>query len=70
MLSDKASILHICIPWGKTFSLVSKSSVKVKFKFKFQGRMIFYKMVVGGIHLIFCLDLFSGSQAYNRPVVP
>ena len=34
MVSDRAFIFHICIPWGKTLSLVpkSRSSVKVKYQ--------------------------------------
>ena len=34
MVSDRAFIFHICIPWGKALSLVpkSRSSVKVKYQ--------------------------------------
>ena len=38
MVSDRASIFPLCIPWGKTFSLVhvpnSRSSSKIKVKYQ------------------------------------
>ena len=38
MVTDKAFIFHIYIPWGKTLSLVPKSRSSVKVKVKYQGQ--------------------------------
>ena len=37
MVSDKTLIFHMCIPFGKTFSLVPSSRSSVKIKAKYQG---------------------------------
>ena len=37
MVSDRAFICHICIPWGKTFPFVPKPRLSVKVKVKYQG---------------------------------
>ena len=56
MVSDKAFIFHIVIPWGKTLSLVPKlrSYVKVKYqgfrKMAVAGALVFHK------HSLFYLE--------------
>ena len=37
MVSDRAFIFHICIPWGKALSLVPHSRLSVKVKVRYQG---------------------------------
>ena len=48
MVSDRAFICHICIPWGKTFSFVPKPRLSVKVKVKYQGHSFRKKMAVAG----------------------
>ena len=48
MLSDRAFIFHIYIPWGKTLSLVPKSRSSVKVKVKYQGHSLKEKKLLFG----------------------
>ena len=48
MVSDRAFILHIYIPWGKTLSLISKS--RWCLKVKYQGHSFWKNGRCGGIH--------------------
>ena len=49
MISDRAIIFHMCIPCSKTFSLVQRSYVKVKYqdnifqKITVTGALVFHK---------------------------
>ena len=43
MLNDRVFIFHMCIPYGETVSLMSRSSVNIKVKY--QGHT-FLKMAV------------------------
>ena len=69
-LSDRAFLFHMCIPCGKTFSLVSRSSVKVKIKY--QTREI-RKMAIAGTfvfnkHILFYfteLESFADDHFQN-----
>ena len=47
MVSDIAFIFNICIPCGKTFSLVTKLGSSFKVKVKYQGHIV-PKMAVPG----------------------
>ena len=49
MVSDRAFIFHICIPWGKTLSLETKSRLSVKVKVKYQGHIFRKNGHCGGI---------------------
>ena len=56
MISDRAFILHIYIPWGKTFSLVPKSRSSVKVKYKGHS---FEKMAIAGAFVFHKYILFQ-----------
>ena len=43
MVSDRAFIFHIFIPWGKALSSVPKSRSSVKVKVKYQGHSFLKK---------------------------
>ena len=54
MVSDKAFIFHIYVPWGKTLSLVSSVKVKVKYQGQsFKKKMAVVVALVFHIHSLF-----------------
>ena len=49
MVSDRANIFHMFIPWGKTFSLKSRSRSSVEVKVKYQCHNFQMSSRCGGI---------------------
>ena len=49
MVTDRAFIFPICIPWGKTIYFVPKSRSSAKVKVKYQGQFLEKKCRCGNI---------------------
>ena len=64
MVSDRAFIFHICIPWGKTLSLVPKSRSSIEVKVKYQGDSFQKKKWPLQGHLY-----FTDMSCYTRDIV-
>ena len=53
MVTDRAFIFHMCIPYGKTSSPVLRSRSSVKVKVKYQGHSFLKKKWMAQGHLCF-----------------